>query len=87
MRYFASLSPENQALGYELKADGEIVQIPYEILFGKTVVLSTHNRNLGAQLAISVTATHKDAILYLNDDAQDPDRLPTNRSIFEFFAE
>ncbi len=86
MRYFASLSPENQKLGYELKADGEIVQIPYEILFGKTVVLSTHNQKLGAQLAISVTATHEDARLYLNGEAQDPDKLPTSISIFEFTA-
>ena len=87
MRYFASLSRENQKQWYELKADGEIVPIPFEIQFGTTVVLTTHNRNLGAQLAISITATHKDARLYLNGDAQDPDKLPTNISIFEFFAE
>jgi hypothetical protein len=87
MRYFATLSPENKELGYELNADGKIVEIPYEILLGNTVVLSTHNPNLGAQLAINVTASHRDARLYLNGDAQDPGRLPTSKSIIEFFAE
>lgn len=86
MRYFVTIDNENQDRGYVLEVDGKRVPIPYEILFNTSVLITGFNTQLGAQLALSVNATHENARLYLNGNAQNPDNIPAI-SIFNFSAE